>query len=133
MVGESAPSSKRVILRPHIVYGPGDTTIAPRLKQSVSFGRFVALGDGTNKISLTHIDNLVQAIEKILTITPTKGLSIYNISDAETPTMREVLEVFKQKEGIKEPLFLCQHTWHGWLPCYPNVFSVYSGVNGHHL
>lgn len=105
VVGESAPSSKRVILRPHIVYGPGDTTIAPRLKQSVSFGRFVALGDGTNKISLTHIDNLVQAIEKILTITPTKGLSIYNISDAETPTMREVLEVFKQKEGIKEPLF----------------------------
>lgn len=105
IVRENASSLRRVILRPHIVYGPGDNTIAPRLKQSVCFGKFVALGDGTNRVSLTHIHNLVQAIQKLLEITPTKGVSIYNVSDAETPTIRRVLEVFKRMENIDEPLF----------------------------
>ena len=51
-----------VILRPHAVYGPGDTTLLPRLLHARRLGRLIAVGDGRNRISLTHVDNLVQAV-----------------------------------------------------------------------
>ena len=98
--------SERVILRPHIIYGPGDTTIAPRLKRSIRFGRMIAVGDGQNKLSLTHINNLSQAVELVLKNKKKQvGYNVYNITDEMTGTAADVLEVFMVKNNIQGSLF----------------------------
>jgi nucleoside-diphosphate-sugar epimerase len=44
-------------LRPHIIYGPGDPHIVPRMVARHVQGRLRIVGDGTNKIDITYVDN----------------------------------------------------------------------------
>jgi nucleoside-diphosphate-sugar epimerase len=66
-----------VILRPHAVYGPGDTTLLPRILAAVRRGRLVLPSGGRVLHTLTHIDNLVQAVRLSLT----GPIGTYNIGD----------------------------------------------------
>ncbi len=81
---------KVVILRPHIVYGPGDTTLMPRILAARRFGRLVVPGNGQNRVSVTHVENLVAAIECVLDADLTTGT--FNIADAESPTVSDLLQ-----------------------------------------
>lgn len=67
------------ILRPHAVYGPGDTTLLPRLLSTVRAGR-LALPGGANVLhTLTHINNVTHAVERALA--PGAPAGIFNIGD----------------------------------------------------
>jgi nucleoside-diphosphate-sugar epimerase len=44
-------------LRPHIIYGPGDPHIVPRLVARHAQGRLRIVGDGNNRIDITYVDN----------------------------------------------------------------------------
>jgi nucleoside-diphosphate-sugar epimerase len=44
-------------LRPHIIYGPGDPHILPRMIARHRIGRLRIVGDGTNEIDITYVDN----------------------------------------------------------------------------
>ena len=48
-------------LRPHIIYGPGDPHILPRMIARHRQGRLRIVGDGTNKIDVTYVDNAAYA------------------------------------------------------------------------
>ncbi|MGW8483353.1 NAD-dependent epimerase/dehydratase family protein [Microbacterium sp. NPDC055903] len=85
-----------VILRPHAVYGPGDTTLLPRVVQSVRRGRLVLPAGGEVRHSLTRIDNLVQAVR--LSLTGPAG--VYNIADAEPVLLADVLSDFLRRRGV---------------------------------
>jgi nucleoside-diphosphate-sugar epimerase len=50
-----------VALRPHLVWGPGDANIAPRLVDRAKAGRLVLVEGGKHKIDATHIDSAVHA------------------------------------------------------------------------
>ncbi len=50
-----------VALRPHLVWGPGDRNIVPRVLDMAAQGRLKIIGSGRNKVDLTHIDNVVDA------------------------------------------------------------------------
>jgi nucleoside-diphosphate-sugar epimerase len=83
-----------VILRPHAVYGPGDTTLLPRLVKRVRARRLVLPEAGEVRHSLTHIDNLVLAVRRALD--PLSPRGTYNVAD-DTPVLlsavlRELLE-----------------------------------------
>jgi len=95
---------KRIVLRPHIVYGPGDTTLTPRLKEAVRFGRFIVPGDGRNRLSVTHVDNLTGAVEALLDSKTRRSFEIYNLADERTGTARDIFEVFRERNGIGAPL-----------------------------
>ncbi|MFC4905987.1 NAD-dependent epimerase/dehydratase family protein [Actinomadura gamaensis] len=92
-----------VILRPHAVYGPGDTTLLPRVLSAVR-GRFLpAVGTGRQRISLTSIDNLVRACRQALTAPP----GVYNITDAEPITLDSALRTLLRERDIDaRPLYL---------------------------
>ncbi len=51
-----------VILRPKAVFGPGDTSLLPRLISAARAGRLPRIGDGKNVVELTYIDNVVAAL-----------------------------------------------------------------------
>jgi nucleoside-diphosphate-sugar epimerase len=50
-----------VALRPHLIWGPGDNHLVPRILARQRAGRLRLVGDGTNKIDATYIDNAAQA------------------------------------------------------------------------
>ena len=50
-----------VALRPHLVWGPGDQNLVPRILALAKRGRLKIVGAGRNLVDLTHIDNVVDA------------------------------------------------------------------------
>ena len=87
-----AANRPAVILRPRAVYGPGDTTLLPRLLAARRFGLLPLPGDGTNPVAVTAIGNLCHAIDRALAH---DGTATFNIADADSPTLRALLtEVF---------------------------------------
>ncbi|QPJ65943.1 MAG: NAD-dependent epimerase/dehydratase family protein [Candidatus Nitrohelix vancouverensis] len=52
---------KTVSLRPHLIWGPGDAHLIPRIIHKAKTGRLVKVGEGKNKVDMTYIDNAVEA------------------------------------------------------------------------
>jgi 2-alkyl-3-oxoalkanoate reductase len=50
-----------VSLRPHLVWGPGDKNVIPRVLRLAQQGRLKIVGDGRNRIDCTAIENVVDA------------------------------------------------------------------------
>lgn len=50
-----------VCLRPHLIWGPGDPHLIPRVVARARAGRLVQVGDGTNLVDITYIDNAAEA------------------------------------------------------------------------
>ena len=48
-------------LRPHLVWGPGDPHLVPRLIERAGTGKLKIVGSGKNRIDISYIDNVVQA------------------------------------------------------------------------
>jgi nucleoside-diphosphate-sugar epimerase/glyoxylase-like metal-dependent hydrolase (beta-lactamase superfamily II) len=51
-----------ITIRARAVFGPGDNALLPRLIAAARQGRLRQIGDGSNTIDMTHIDNLVAAL-----------------------------------------------------------------------
>ena len=84
-----------VILRPHAVYGPGDTTLLPRLLAAVRGSRLVLPEGAAVRHTLTHIDNLVDAV----TLALTGPAGIYNVGDDTEVLLSAVLREFLARRG----------------------------------
>ena len=50
-----------VALRPHLIWGPGDNHLIPRIIARVRSGRLRQVGDGTNKVDSIYVDNAADA------------------------------------------------------------------------
>jgi nucleoside-diphosphate-sugar epimerase len=48
-------------LRPHLIWGPGDTQLVPRLISRARSGRLRRVGDGTNLVDITYVENAAEA------------------------------------------------------------------------
>lgn len=48
-------------LRPHLIWGPEDTQIIPRLLERGRQGRLRIVGDGRNRVDISYIDNVADA------------------------------------------------------------------------
>ncbi|MBX3194778.1 MAG: NAD(P)-dependent oxidoreductase [Microbacteriaceae bacterium] len=91
-----------VILRPHAVYGPGDTTLLPRVLAGVRRGRLVLPEAAEVPHSLTHIDTLVHAVRRGLD--PASPPGTYNVADAEPVLLSAVLREFLERRGVRATL-----------------------------
>lgn len=57
----NAPELATVSLRPHLVWGPGDRNVVPRVLALARKGRLKIVGAGRNLVDCTHIENVVDA------------------------------------------------------------------------
>ncbi|HAI14430.1 MAG TPA: 3-beta hydroxysteroid dehydrogenase, partial [Phycisphaerales bacterium] len=48
-------------LRPHLIWGPGDHHLTPRILSRAKRGKLKLVGDGSNKVDSTYIDNAAHA------------------------------------------------------------------------
>lgn len=61
VLAANTPTLATVALRPHLIWGPGDPHLIPRVIDRARKGRLVQVGDGTNLVDITYIDNAAQA------------------------------------------------------------------------
>jgi nucleoside-diphosphate-sugar epimerase len=52
---------KTCALRPHLIWGPGDTHLIPRLIARARSGRLRQIGGGTNLVDITYVENAADA------------------------------------------------------------------------
>ncbi len=61
VLAANSPALATVALRPHLIWGPGDQHLVPRLIARAKSGRLRRVGDGRNLVDTTYIDNAVAA------------------------------------------------------------------------
>ncbi|MBT5167303.1 MAG: NAD-dependent epimerase/dehydratase family protein [Opitutales bacterium] len=59
--GQPPGNLKTVALRPHLIWGPGDPNLVPRVLDRGSKGKLRIVGNGDNRVDLSYIDNVVDA------------------------------------------------------------------------
>lgn len=62
LAADSPGRMRTLALRPHLIYGPGDPHLLPRVfRAAASRTGLVRVGDGLNRVDVTHIDDTVAA------------------------------------------------------------------------
>ncbi len=87
------------ILRPHLIWGPRDPSLAPRLIEIGKEGRLPLIGPGDNKVDLTYVENVADA--HILAAESSKAAGqIYFIGQDEPVVPWEFLQELFSRLGI---------------------------------
>jgi 2-alkyl-3-oxoalkanoate reductase len=78
---------RSLALRPHLIWGPGDRYLIPRVLERARAGRLRIIGAGNNRVDLTDVENVVDAhllAERSLAAVDTQaGGRAYFISNGE--------------------------------------------------
>ena len=61
VLAANSPALRTLSLRPHLIWGPGDTQIITRILAQARAGKILRVGDGKNIIDTTYIDNAAAA------------------------------------------------------------------------
>lgn len=90
-----------IVLRPRLIWGPGDQTILPGVQAMIASGAFAWIGGGRAVTSSCHIDNLLHAID--LAMTRGQGGAAYFITDDEARSFRDFLTAYLATVGVTPP------------------------------
>lgn len=93
-----------VAIRPHLVWGPGDTQLVGRIVERARSGRLALVGSGTALVDTTWVDNaadaLVAAADRILEAdTPLAGRALV-VSNGEPRTVHELVTRIASAAGV---------------------------------
>ena len=92
-----------VALRPHLVWGPGDTQLVGRIVERAQQGRLVLVNNGDAVVDSTYIDNvadaLVAAAERIGVQQNLSGRSLV-VSNGEPRTVASLVESICTAAGV---------------------------------
>jgi nucleoside-diphosphate-sugar epimerase len=101
----SGPDLATVALRPHLIYGPRDPHLLPRVVARARAGRLAIVGDGRNRVSLTFVENAAAAhVEAALRLEPGCAFSgrAFFVNDAEPVELWPWLNALLRRLGIPE-------------------------------
>jgi len=90
-------------LRPHLIWGPGDTNLLPRLITRARAGRLFQIGDGANLVDTCFIDDCVRAhrlaMEALERNTSARGKA-YFVSQGEPVPMWTIVNDMLRRSGV---------------------------------
>jgi nucleoside-diphosphate-sugar epimerase len=86
-----------VTVRPRAIFGPGDTTLFPRLMRIAD--RFPLVGNGDPLIEVSYIDNVVAALITAATTANISGQK-FNITNGEPLPRSELLDALFRSVGV---------------------------------
>ncbi len=75
-----------IALRPHLIYGPRDPHLLPRIFARARSGRLAVVGDGRNRVSVSYVDNAAAAhVRAAEVLSPDAACAgrAYFVNDAE--------------------------------------------------
>lgn len=79
-----------VIVRPSVIFGPGNRGNVYNLLNQIASGRFVMFGGGENVKSMAYVENVVAFLLQCVTSDP--GVHVYNYLDKPDFTMNGLVE-----------------------------------------
>ncbi len=92
-----------VAIRPHLVWGPGDTQLVGRVVDRARAGRLVMVGDGSALVDTTYLDNAVSAhvaaLDALRPGAPCAGKA-YVVANGEPRTVHELVEGICRAAGV---------------------------------
>ena len=92
------------IVRPTVVFGPGNRGNVHTLLSQVARGRAVVIGDGRNCKSMAYVENVAQVLVHALTFAP--GVHVFNYADKPDLDMNELTALAKTSFGNTRALSL---------------------------
>jgi nucleoside-diphosphate-sugar epimerase len=90
------------IIRPTVVYGPGDDKFLPTLLQSLRSDRFRFFGDGEQTVDLIHVDDVAAFVLRVLEEPRSIG-KIYNLTNLKNPSWNEMVQMVTSELGLPMP------------------------------
>lgn len=102
MVRESASDELATVsLRPHLIWGKGDPHLLPRIVKKAAAGKLMIVGDGSNMVDLTHVENAalahIKAAEALSVRRELVNGKVYFVSDGAPVRLWDWLnELFKR-------------------------------------
>ena len=98
-----SPDLHVVVVRPHLVWGPGDTQLVERVVERARAGRLPLLGDGTALIDSTYVDNAASAMIAALHRADVAHGNAYVVTNGEPRMVAELLEGICLAAGVRPP------------------------------
>lgn len=95
------PARRLVIVRPGVVYGPGDPGNILRMIRALQRGMFVMPGDGSVRKSYAYIFGLLESMEFMLARSEPR--LCYNYVEKETEPLKELVAQVSALLGIRRP------------------------------
>ena len=99
----NSPTLSTVALRPHLIWGPGDTQLIPRIIERARAGRMRLVGPGLNLIDATYINNAahahVLALQQLAPDAPCAGRP-YFITNDEPMAFADVVNGILAAAGL---------------------------------
>lgn len=106
VLGANSPTFRTTSLRPHLIWGPGDPHLIPRLVERARAGKLKIVGDGKNKVDITYVENAARAHVDALTALdraddePNPRGKAYYISNGEPVVLWEWINGLLRELGI---------------------------------
>ena len=90
-----------VVIRPRFVWGEGDTTLVPVMREMIEKGRFAWIGGGRNLTAITHVDNVVEG----LVLGAERGApgEVYFVTDGDPVVLRDFITEMLATKGVVPP------------------------------
>ncbi|TXT24378.1 MAG: sterol-4-alpha-carboxylate 3-dehydrogenase (decarboxylating) [Planctomycetota bacterium] len=90
-------------LRPHLIWGPRDTQLIPRLIERAKRGQLRRVGDGKNLISMVYVENAahahLQAADALSLSSPVAGQA-YFINEPEPVNLWDWINTLLDRAGL---------------------------------
>ncbi len=99
----SSSSMPVVALRPHLIWGPGDTQLVGRIVAKTKAGRMAMIGSGNALIDSTFITNAVDAIVAAVDAAPRLGGQAFVVSNGQPRTVSELIGRIAVAAGLTPP------------------------------
>ena len=102
-LGAASDALPIVAIRPHLVWGPGDTQLVGRIVERARAGRLALVGGGTALIDTTYLDNAASALVAALDTAVPGAACIgraYVIANGEPRPIRELIEGILRAAGV---------------------------------
>ena len=90
-------------MRPHLVWGPGDTQLVGRILARARAGRLAVVGTGTALIDTTYVDDAVDALVAALDRAPDLHGRVLVVSGGEPRPVAELLASICAAVGAPTP------------------------------
>lgn len=97
---DADPARKLVMVRPSVVFGPGNRGNVYNLLKQIAGGRFIMIGAGQNRKSMAFVDNVAAFLA--FTLTLPAGVSIYNYADNPDFDMNTLVALIRERMGRGE-------------------------------
>jgi nucleoside-diphosphate-sugar epimerase len=87
------------VVRPGVIWGPGDITIVPRLVDLLRRRQMILIDGGRNLLGLSHIESLARGLV-LAAEAPRAAGEVYHMTDGEEITAREAVDALAAVLGV---------------------------------